>query len=56
MDAGQPNIAIEHIEASLRLSPRDRIGGRLLAIGIAHLISRRFDEAVPKLLLAIQQY
>ena len=55
MDAGQPDIAIEHIEASLRLSPRARIGGPLLAIGIAHLISRRFDEAVPKLLLAIQQ-
>jgi hypothetical protein len=31
MDAGQPDIAIEHIEASLRLSPRARIGGPLLA-------------------------
>jgi adenylate cyclase len=54
MDAGQPDTAIEHIEAALRLSPRARIGASLLAIGIAHLISRRFDEAVPKLLLAIQ--
>ncbi len=52
--AGQPDIAIEHAEASLRLSPRARIGASFLAIGAAHFFSRRFDEAVPKLLLAIQ--
>jgi adenylate cyclase len=52
--AGQPDIAIEHVEAALRLSPRARIGSSLLVIGIAHFLSRRFDEAVPKLLLAIQ--
>ena len=52
--AGQPDIAIEHAEASLRLSPRARIGASLLAIGVAHFFSRRFDKAVPKLLLAMQ--
>jgi adenylate cyclase len=52
--AGQPDIAIEHAEAALRLSPRARIGSSLLVIGTAHFLSRRFDEAVPKLLLAIQ--
>ena len=52
--AGQPDIAIEHAEASLRLSPRARVGSSLLAMGEAHFLSRRFDEAVPKLLLAIQ--
>src|SRR5207248_10468946 len=52
--AGQFNIAIEHIEVSMRLSPRARVGPSLLLIGIAHFLSRRFDEAVPKLLLAIQ--
>jgi adenylate cyclase len=52
--AGQPDIAIEHVEAALRLSPRASIGSSLLVIGIAHFLSRRFDEAVPKLLLAIQ--
>jgi hypothetical protein len=51
--AGQPDIAIEHAEISLRLSPRARIGTTLLTIGVAHFLSRRFDEAVPKLLLAI---
>jgi len=52
--AGQPDIAIEHLEASLRLSPRARVGNSLAGIGAAHFLSRRFDEAVPKLLLAIQ--
>jgi adenylate cyclase len=53
--ADQPDIAIEHLEASLRLSPRARIGTSLSAIGHAHFVSRRFAEAVPKLLLAIQE-
>ena len=52
--AGRPDIAIEHAEIALRLSPRARVGSPLLAIGAAHFLCRRFDEAVPKLLLAIQ--
>jgi adenylate cyclase len=53
--AGQPDIAIEHIEASLRLSPRARVGNSLFQIGAARFLSRRFEDAVPKLLLAIQE-
>jgi adenylate cyclase len=53
--AGQPDIAIEHLETALRLSPRARIGWSLLVIGVSHFLSRRFDQAVPKLLLAIQE-
>jgi tetratricopeptide (TPR) repeat protein len=53
--AGQPDLAIEHLEAALRLSPRARVGGALLNIGFAHFLSRRFDQAVPRLLLAIQE-
>jgi len=53
--AGQLDVAIEHAEASLRLSPRARIGTPLLTIGTAHFLSPRFDKAVPKLLLAIQE-
>src|ERR1700724_4804662 len=53
--AGHPDMAIEHLETSLRLSPRARVGPAFVAIGAAHLVSRRFDEAVPKLLLAIQE-
>jgi adenylate cyclase len=52
--AGQPDIAIEHIDAALRLSPRARVGTSLLMKGAAHFVSRRFDEAVPILRLAIQ--
>jgi tetratricopeptide (TPR) repeat protein len=53
--AGQPDMAIEHLETSLRLSPRARVGPAFVAIGAAHLVSRRFDDAVPKLILAIQE-
>jgi adenylate cyclase len=53
--AGQPDMAIEHLETSLRLSPRARVGPAFVAVGAAHLVSRRFDEAVPKLILAIQE-
>ena len=52
--AGQPDLAIEHIETSLRLSPLERIGTPLVAIGAAYFYKRRFDEAASKLLLAIQ--
>jgi adenylate cyclase len=54
ISAGQPEIAIEHVEVALRLSPRARVGPSRAVIGMAHFLSRRFDEAVPKLLLAIQ--
>jgi adenylate cyclase len=53
--AGQPDLGIEHAEASLRLSPRVRVKTALVVIGLAHFLSRRFDQAAPKLLLAIQE-
>jgi TolB-like protein len=55
MYAGEPEIAIEHCEAALRLSPRARVGPSLGVIGAAHFLSGHFDQAVPKLLLAIQE-
>jgi adenylate cyclase len=51
---GQPDIAIVHVEAALRLSPRASVGTSLGLVGIAHFFARRFGEALPKLLLAIQ--
>jgi adenylate cyclase len=54
MWAGQPEIATEHVETALRLSPRARTGALNYLLGCGHFFSRRFDEAVPKLLLAIQ--
>jgi TolB-like protein len=53
--AGQPDIAIEHVEVAQRLSPRARVGTSLAVLGGAHFLSRRFEEAVPKLLMAIQE-
>ncbi len=52
--AGRPDLAIESLEASLRLSPRGRFGQVFSAIGVALFFARRFDDALPKLLLAIQ--
>jgi adenylate cyclase len=53
--AGQLDLAIERVEAALRLSPRARIGRSLIVIGAAHFFARRFDEALPKLLIALQE-
>jgi adenylate cyclase len=55
LQAGQPEIAIEHGETALRLSPRARIGSTFFMIGSAHFMCRRFDEAVAKLRIAIQE-
>jgi adenylate cyclase len=54
--AGLPDIAIEHADVSLRLSPRAGIGTSLTLIGAAHFYARRFGEAVPKTRLAIEEY
>ena len=53
--AGQSDLAIEHFENSLRLSPRARVGWGWFGIGAAHFAMRRFEDAIPKLLLAIQE-
>jgi TolB-like protein len=53
--AGQPDVAIAHAETALRLSPRARIGTSLLIIGSAHFFRGRFEEAVARLRLAIQE-
>jgi adenylate cyclase len=52
--AGQPDLALEHFETYLRLSPRDRMATYLNGIGEAHFFSRRFDEAAAKLLASLE--
>jgi adenylate cyclase len=52
--AGQHDLAIEHLETSLRLSPRERIGLPLFVMGMAYFFKHQFDEAAAKLLLAMQ--
>ena len=53
--AGQPDLAINHAEMAQRLSPRSQTASPSYVVGAALFISRRFEEAVPKLLLAIQE-
>jgi TolB-like protein len=51
---GEPDLAIEHNEAALRLSPRVRVSATFAITGEAHFVAQRFDEAALNLLLAIQ--
>jgi adenylate cyclase len=53
--AGQPDLALQHLETGLRLSPRDRVANYLNAIGEAHFFSRRFDEAAANLLASLER-
>ena len=54
--AGQPDLAIEHVETALRLGPREPVGTHLGVMGMAFLFKRRFGEAVAKLLMSIQDH
>lgn len=53
--AGDTKLAINHVERSLRLSPRERLGAHMSVIGTALLLSRQFDAAATKLLVAIHE-
>jgi adenylate cyclase len=54
--AGQHDLAIEHVETSLRLSPRalEHLGLPLFTMGTAYFFRRRFDDAASKLILSVQ--
>src|SRR5215475_365128 len=52
--AGQPDLTTEHVETSLRLSPRERMGQPLSVMGMAYFFKRQFDKAASKLLLSVQ--
>jgi TolB-like protein len=54
--AGECDKAIEHLETSLRLGPRDPVGVPLYVIGSAHFFSHRFSEATEKLALSVRAY
>jgi TolB-like protein len=54
--ASQHDLAIEHIETALRLSPHERMGQPLSAMGLAYFFKHRFDEAAAKVQLAIQDH
>jgi adenylate cyclase len=52
--AGQTDLAIEHGEMALRLSPRSRAGEEAFLIGTALFFGRHFEEAIPRLWVAIE--
>jgi tetratricopeptide (TPR) repeat protein len=52
--AGEPDLAIERIETSLRLSPRERFGAPMFQLGWAYFVKRQFPDAAAKSLLAVQ--
>ena len=53
--AGQPDLAIEHFETFIRLSPRESRARAFLGIGVGHFFARRLEKAKAMLLLAVQE-
>jgi adenylate cyclase len=52
---GDPDLALEHFETFLRLSPRERHSAHLTGIGMALFMKRRFEEAAAKLLGSLER-
>jgi TolB-like protein len=52
--AGEHDLTLKHVETSLRLSPRERMGQPLSVTGMAYFFKHQFDEAAAKLLFSIQ--
>jgi adenylate cyclase len=53
--AGDPELAIQHFETSLRLSPRDQQGFHLAGIGTGQFLQRRFAEAAATLRVSLEE-
>ena len=48
---GQPDLAIQHFETALRLSPPENRANSFVGIGMGHFFAARFEEARKMLLL-----
>jgi adenylate cyclase len=55
LNAGQLDVAVQHIETAMRLSPRFGNATDTVLIGCAHFFQRRFDDAIFAYLTAREQ-
>jgi pentatricopeptide repeat protein len=53
--AGKPDVALEHFDIFLRLSPRERPSAHLTGIGMALFMNRRFEDAAAKFLGSLER-
>jgi TolB-like protein len=53
--AGQYDLAIEHIETSIRLNPRESMGQVHMGIGLGHFFARRGEKAAEMFGMALQE-
>jgi TolB-like protein len=53
--SGRPDLALDHLQTFLRLSPRDRLPVHMTSIGAALFLSRRFDEGAAALLESLER-
>jgi adenylate cyclase len=53
--AGYPDLAISHLEAALRLNPRDPSPATLMGIGVGHFFAGRLEQARSTLLQSLQE-
>ena len=53
--AGMSEMAIEHFETFMRLSPRESRAGAYLGIGVGHFFARRLVQSKAMLLLSLQE-
>jgi len=54
--AGFPDMAIDHLEKSLRLDPLDPARATSLPTGVAHFFARRLDQARTTLLRSFHEH
>jgi adenylate cyclase len=55
VSAGQPDLALEHFDTFLRLSPRERPSVHLTGIGMALFMKQRFEDAAAKLVGSLER-
>jgi TolB-like protein/class 3 adenylate cyclase len=53
--AGEPDLAVEYFETSLRLNPREQQANPFMGIGVAHFFARRLEAARAALLRSLQE-